>query len=334
MNVHSVGTAELPPFYDMSMQQVALLNQKQQLTVPLGVERVKIIRLGTLSDPSVKIAFCTTALRRPTVDMALKINLSLTWLRRQNITWFVVDFNADTELSDSLMEALEPAIRCGHLKLYRSDQWPYWHACIAKNPAHMLADESHHVLCNVDGDNLLTLDFVEHALEMAARIKSGAVGCAQFYGHGEAGTYGRIMIDRTLFHKLGGYDETFHPVGCQGTGLIYRVLSCQNVGDTVRVDAKRMVGASIDNKPGHDWQQCIKEKVCNTDPNTCTGWIFAYMDQVNPTRTYELLQQGVVQRNLNRTIGVRATLLELPLDADAAESLPDWSPDPSVHSDD
>ena len=148
-----------------------------------------------------------------------------------------------------MIEALEPAIRCGHLNLYRSKDLRYWHACIAKNTAHNIPDASYHVLCNVDGDNLLTLDFVEQCLTIGARIKADKVACAQFYASNEAGTYGHIMIQRDMFHKLGGYDESFHPVGCQDRDLIYRVLACANVGTTIRVDDNRMVGTSIDNKP-------------------------------------------------------------------------------------
>jgi hypothetical protein len=253
-----------------------------------------------------------------------------------NITWFVVDFNEGTELSDSLTEALEPAIRSGHLKLYRSEHLKFWHACIAKNTAHMLADNSYHVLCNVDGDNLLTLEFVEQALEMAARVKSGEIACAQFYGSGNPGTYGRIMIDRTLFQKLGGYDETFHPSGCQDTDLIYRSLSCKNVGSTVRVDSNQMIGASIDNKPRHGMAECIQEKVINTDPSKYRNWKFGKMDQENRTRMYDLLQQGVVQRNENTTIGVKAYLIELPeiVVEEEEMDLADWSADPSVASED
>lgn len=328
--------SDVPPFYQISLEQVKMLRSQQQLHVALGVEQVKFSGLPPLTDDAVKVAFCTTALRRPTVDMALKINLALTWKRRKNITWFVVDFNEGTELSDSLTEALEPAIRSGHLKLYRSKDLKFWHACIAKNTAHMLPDDSYHVLCNVDGDNLLTLEFVEQALVMAARMKSGEVGCTQFYGSGDAGTYGRIMIGRTLFHKLGGYDETFHPVGCQDTDLIYRALSCKNVGSTVRVDSSKMVGSSIDNKPGHGWSECIKEKVSNTDPNKYHKWKFGKMDQENRTRMYDLLQQGVVQRNVNHTIGVKAVLLELPEIVEESEEvdLADWSQDPSTASED
>ena len=124
-----------------------------------------------------------------------------------------------------------------------------------------------------------SLEFVEQCLTVGARIKSGEVGCAQFYASGEAGTYGRIMIERNLFCKLGGYDEAFHPVGCQDTDLIYRVLACENVGSTIRVDNNKMVGTSIDNKPKAGWSASIKEKVANTDPSKYAKWKFGPGEQ-------------------------------------------------------
>ena len=110
--------ASMPPYYDRSLAEMDKLRKQQALTVNLGVERVRFTGLPALVDPDVKIAFCATALRRPTVLMALTINLALTWKRRQNITRFVVDFNENKdELTHPVIEALEPAIRCGHVNL-------------------------------------------------------------------------------------------------------------------------------------------------------------------------------------------------------------------------
>ena len=78
----------------------------------------------------------------------------------------MVDFNEDNVLADSVTDDLEPAMRNGHLKLYRSSGLQYWHCCIAKNTAHMLPDPSFDVVCNVDGDNILTVEFVELASVM------------------------------------------------------------------------------------------------------------------------------------------------------------------------
>ena len=301
---------DLPPFYHISLAEVEALRSQQKLTTNLGVERVKLFNFPELPYSDVRVAFCTTAFKRPTVSRALKINMSLTWQRRQQITWHVVDFNPDTNLTTDLLETLEAAVKEKHLKLYRADGMEYWHCCVAKNTAHMVADESFDVLVNVDGDNLLTLEFVEQCLEIAHRMKSGSVALAQFYGSGEAGTYGRIMIRRSLFHLLGGYDESFHPVGCQDTDLIYRVLMCDGVGETIRVDTNSMVGTSIDNRPGATWSQCIQEKVANTDPAKYGKWKFGFMDQANRSKMYLLLEAGEVQRNVDKTIGLPATLLQ------------------------
>ena len=127
------------------------------------------------------------------------------------------------------------------------------------------------------------------------------------------------MIDRTLFRKLGGYDESFHPVGCQDTELIYRVLACSGVGDTIRVDTKAMVGSSIDNKPGAKWSQCIHEKVANTDPITYSKWKFGYMDAKNRTIMYQLLAAGEVQRNVGKVIGCKTTLFNFEDEASPNE---------------
>ena len=98
----------MPPYYDRSLAEMDNLRKQQVLKVNLGVERVRFAGLPALVDPDVKIAFCTTALRRPTVMMALTINLALTWKRRQNITWFVVDFNGAHEFSDRGVGASYP----------------------------------------------------------------------------------------------------------------------------------------------------------------------------------------------------------------------------------
>ena len=98
-------------------------------------------------------------------------------------------------------------MKCGHLKLYRSDGLDYWDSSKAKNTAHTVPDDTHHMLCNVDGDNLLTLEFGEQSLSVAARIRIGEVGCARFTNPHEYGTCGRIMIDGFIFRMLGGHEK-------------------------------------------------------------------------------------------------------------------------------
>ena len=171
---------------------------------------------------------------------------------QKHIACFVVDFNLDsTELTEPLLEDAATAIRDGHRQLYHSTGFVHRHAPIAKkNTAHLLPDRSYGVLCNVGGDNVLTVEFVEQCLCVACRSKSGEVGRAQFHSHLQRGAYGRIMFARTLFHKLAGCDEEIYPAGAQDTDLTHRVLACENAGNATNVDNKRWVGVSILNKPG------------------------------------------------------------------------------------
>ena len=125
---------DVPPFYSRSRA----LSESIRALQPPGLERLATEGLPEIPDSSVRVAFCSTALRRETVGTAITINLSLTWRFRQQLTWFLIDFNEDTRLTDQLVQDVGPAISEGNLKLYRSEELKSWHASIAKNTAHMV----------------------------------------------------------------------------------------------------------------------------------------------------------------------------------------------------
>ena len=327
----------LPPFYDISVGAFRDLQKQQALHVNVGLERLPVDPMPKIPDRSVQIAFCTTALRRPTVLTALKINVALTWRHRANITWYVVDFNTDTAVQDTICHVLEEAVAAGHLRVFASSELPFWHASVAKNTAHMLPDESYDALCNVDGDNVLTTSFCEVALIMAGRIKGGEVNVAQFAASEEPGTCGRIMIKRDLFHQLGGYDEEFHPVGCQDFDLVARATCASLQGAAVLLKDPKQIGLSIANRPHAGWSECIKEKVVNVDLSLYAGWKFGKMDSENRHRMHSLLSAGVLQRNDGKRIGVRANEVKLRVIEMAPpdpEDVPDWGSSPYDDADD
>ena len=303
----AAGAVDIPPFIQASSHYSRAVAEAQNISVVLGVERTRVEGRISLPNEDIKIAFCSTALRRPTVGPALIINLALTWMYRRNITWFLCDFNEDNSLLDILTENVPQAIAAGHLRVYKSYELPYWDASRAKNTAHMLPDDSYPVLVNVDGDNLLTWEFVQSALVMAHRVCQGELNLVQFATTQDGGTYGRIMIGRALFRQLGGYDESFLPSGCQDTDLILRACMCS--GESVMISKPQQVGSSIANKPGATWKECVQEKVVNCDPKFAKmKW--GHMDAQNRTRMHELLQKGQVQRNLYHEIGVKCTYLQ------------------------
>jgi hypothetical protein len=92
-----------------------------------------------------------------------------------------------------------------------------WHMSRSKNIAHRLG--SGDVLVNLDCDNFLgnTIEVVREPLERgvkAIHLWSGTKG---------DGTCGRIAVTREVFHSLGGYDESFQPVGHDDLDLLKRI---------------------------------------------------------------------------------------------------------------
>ena len=300
---------DVPPFFAASQKVARTVAAGHNLSVSLGLERVQREGRVPLPNESIRVAYCTTALRRPTVASALIMNMSLTWAYRNNITWFLCDFNEDDQLFGWLMQHIPDAVRSGHLRIYRSRSLPHWHASVAKNTAHMQPGSEYHVLVNVDGDNLLTIEFVTASLFMADRISRGEVNLCQLASTSESGTYGRIMLSRTLYHKLGGYDETFLPSSCQDTDIIKRVPLLE--GQCLLVSHSQQVGSSLPNKPGSsEWTDQVRERVANVAPQY-SGMKWGNMDQQNRTRMNQLLAEGRVQRNTGTNIGVACTYVSV-----------------------
>lgn len=106
-------------------------------------------------------------------------------------------------------------MRCGLLRFYQSDQLPFWHASIAKNTAHLCAEED--ILVNLDCDNLIGPNFVEDVVQQFVE------GYTVLSYHRTAGTYGRIACTKKQFHYLRGYDEDAHPMGAQDSDLLLRL---------------------------------------------------------------------------------------------------------------
>ena len=123
-------------------------------------------------------------------------------------------------------------IRSGVLQYYVTDRLVSWHASIAKNTSHRLANGI--FVVNMDCDNKIDprevyylLDLIKGATKNSYRQKISKNVGGHFIYHGWSGkfhdgTYGRIGMFQEDFKQLGGYDESFLPMGSQDMDLLTR----------------------------------------------------------------------------------------------------------------
>jgi Sulfotransferase domain len=178
------------------------------------------------STPSLKISFCTSCFHRlsqlqQTFDANVKAIAG-----DSDTEWVILNYNSTGDLDDFMMARLPNLPR---RIIYARDriQRP-WHSSVAKNMAHRLA--SGDVLMNLDCDN-----YIGDAIEV---IRSGFARGYQmihlFGGRFGDGTFGRIAMAKDSFYSLGGYDESFHPMGYQDGDLVHRATASGIRGFTHR----------------------------------------------------------------------------------------------------
>ena len=167
----------------------------------------------------IRLSFCTTCLKRlvqiqQTLPRNLQDNIGLS----QEIEFVVVDFGTPG-LYEWVYSHFEWALRIGYLRYIRTDALAYWHASIAKNTSHKIARGK--ILVNLDCDNYTGRNGAEHVLRLFQKYGNDIL-FHQWSGVSKDGTYGRIAYHRTTFFRLGGYDESFLPMGYQDHDIIRR----------------------------------------------------------------------------------------------------------------
>lgn len=200
-----------------------------------------------------KISFCITCKNRlHQIRETLPHNLSDNLLFKDLIEFVVVDFGSNDGLSNWIFNSFTNELNSGYLAYYYTDDLPFWHASIAKNTAHYLA--SNELLINLDCDNytgkfggkFVIKNFIKYDLNIIHHQFS------QCYGDG---TYGRIGLTKAFFEKLGGYDESFEPMGFQDADLILRA---QQIGLTYINGYKSQYTAAIGNSKEDKIRYCNK----------------------------------------------------------------------------
>ena len=166
-----------------------------------------------------KISFCTTCSNRShQLKQTFDANAAIVE-RTPNVEWIIVNFNSKDDLHEYMLGKLPQVSK--RIVYAKDSSGRPWHASYAKNIAHRLGKGE--FLMNLDCDN-----FIGNAVQLIRLysfegykllyLSSGTMG---------DGTAGRVAIARELFHALGGYDETFYPMGYQDIDLVQRARAAK-----------------------------------------------------------------------------------------------------------
>jgi len=167
------------------------------------------------------LSFCTTCKNRLwQLEKTLPQNLEDNQHLKKFIEFVVIDFNSGDGLGDWIKKTFQYELREGYLKYYHTLQLPHWHMAIAKNTAHLCATGK--IVTNLDCDNYTGNNGAKFILDYFKMYQS-AIVLHQHTGDWLDGSCGRISVNKDIFSYLGGYDETFEPMGFEDLDFLVRL---------------------------------------------------------------------------------------------------------------
>lgn len=239
------------------------------------------------------LSFCITIKNRfAQVQKTLLQNLKDNWDTKEYVDFILVDFGSTDRLRPWLKEHFTKYLECGFLKYYYTNELPHWHASIAKNTSHILADSI--ILTNLDCDNYTGYLGGEFVIEKFLNQKYPIV-LHQFSNQYHDGSFGRISVRKQDFIHIGGYNEEFHPIGFEDKDLIDRLTA---------------YGLKYIQDPTPKYNQALKNTkeesilLCNTtlDWNS--------MNEMNSVISYYNIQQNRIIAN-HHSIGITQNLYDI-----------------------
>lgn len=164
------------------------------------------------------ISFCSTCMNRlfhlkHTIEKNIHDNDNY-----PKVEFVLINYNSQDGLDAYAEKHLKKYTETGILNYYRTDEPQKFHASKAKNLAHALAKGE--IVCNVDGDNFTGKDFAFYINYLFNQ--DGKDMIYQFHKAPFWGTVGRLCFYKERFMKLGGYDESFLPIGHEDIDLLNR----------------------------------------------------------------------------------------------------------------
>lgn len=167
-----------------------------------------------------KLSFCISCKNRfHQISYTLPKNLDDNRLHQEWIEFILMDFGSVDGLREWVISHFQEYLKSGYLKYYYTEELSFWHASVAKNMAHKLAN--HNILVNLDCDNYT--GYLGGQFVIRQFLQSRDIVLHQFGGNLHDGSYGRISMLKKYFEAIGGYDESFEPMSYQDIDLINRL---------------------------------------------------------------------------------------------------------------
>jgi len=170
-----------------------------------------------------KLSFCITSFNRfEQISLTLPKNIKHNQIFNNEVEFIVVDFGSTDGTSEWIIKNFFDELTSGYLKFFKTKPIDFWHACICKNTAHLLANGK--IVTNLDCDNYVGPRGSGYVL--SAFEKDGdKLLLHQFSGVPFDGSYGRISTYKAHFERIGGYNESLYPVGYEDKDLLLRLVS-------------------------------------------------------------------------------------------------------------
>jgi hypothetical protein len=200
------------------------------------------------------------------------MNLAL-YANNPDVQFVLLNYNSPDELHGWAAKNLREFIAAGRLIYVHERTASHFHASKAKNLAHRFGTND--ILFNLDGDN-----WANGVYEL---FRDHPQCILHLFNRQGDGTCGRIGMPREWFYRLGGYDESFEPMGHQDVDLVWR-------GQAMGMAAKRIagwkaaIGNTIPQKIEHTagslkrWVPMVEANLARSDANLAAGRFTANQD--------------------------------------------------------
>lgn len=260
------------------------------LTILNYTGQYEYIPLNKLYLRKKKLSFCITCMNRLwQIKETLPVNLRNNRYQHDDIEFIVADFGTPG-LPDWIHQNFRKELASGYLRYRQFKHLDSWHASIAKNISHHLGIGE--IVVNLDCDNYTGPFGGQHIIKVFQNSGNDTI-FHQWSGQDRDGTYGRISMKKTTFLSLGGYDESFLPMGYQDHDLILRHQGLY--GEKEMISYQKWKSKYPHNQKYSHLQEIYSNAIENdkeaSTQNTNSSYKWGQMNQINREMSEANIQQ-------------------------------------------